>query len=177
MRLSYCLRPRWPRTHACSATMLASGLAATVMVLALVGCGKRPGDRGSLYPADGRVLWNSKPVDGAQVVFYPTELSGEKLTPSRARTNFDGRFSLGTYATADGVPEGEYAVTVVCYPMRPKDGGAGPNVLPKKYASPKTTDLRVKIAKDSNTLPALVLNDPKPPANSRRLSNGGEARE
>jgi hypothetical protein len=162
---------RWPRL------MLPPVLVMAAMAMTMAGCGKRHGDRSTLYPAEGQVLWNSKPLGGAQVVFYPTGLADEKFTPSRAQTNFDGRFSLGTYATADGAPEGEYAVTVVCYPMRPKDGGAGPNVLPKKYASPKTTDLRVKIASDTSTLPTLVLNDPQRPANSPGLSSGREARE
>jgi len=58
---------------------------------------------------------------------------------------------------ADGAPEGRYAVTVLYYPIRPGDGGASGNALPPKFASAKTTDLQVQIAKGTNTLPALEL--------------------
>ena len=48
-------------------------------------------------------------------------------------------------------------MTVLYYPMRPGDGGASGNALPPKFASAKTTDLQVQIAKGTNALPALEL--------------------
>ena len=74
-------------------------------------------------------------------------------------TGPDGKFHVGTYATGDGAPEGQYVVTVVHCPLVQKgsDSVPGPNVLPNKYASPKTSDLRVAIVKGANTLPVLAL--------------------
>ena len=77
----------------------------------------------------------------------------------RGRTGADGRFRLGTYDKTDGAPEGQYVVTVVHFPLvqTGSDSVPGPNRLPKKYASPATTDLCVQIAKGVTTLPPLVL--------------------
>ena len=94
------------------------------------------------------------------VIFYPQGETGSNLRAPRAQTGPDGRFHIGTYNADDGAPEGQYAVTVVHFPLVQKgaDSVPGPNVLPKKYASPKTTDLRVQVVKGASTLPALVLN-------------------
>jgi len=62
--------------------------------------------------------------------------------------------------------EGEYAVTVTYCPIVQQEGGGwspGPNVLPPKYANPKTSELRVQVVKGANTLPALLLSGPESP--------------
>ncbi len=155
----------WPRSPWLR-VMLPSAIAAALLVMLPAGCGKQ-GDHLAVYPVEGQVLWKGKPLAGAQLAFYRKGTGDAKPVAARAQTDSNGHFQLGTYQKTDGAPEGDYAVTVVYYAMRPEDGGAGPNVLPKKYASAKTTDLQVKVARDTSTLPALVLNDPKPPANAR----------
>jgi hypothetical protein len=135
-------------------------LAVALVTLMLGGCGKRNG----AYPAEGQVLLNGQPLAGAQVVLYPRGQSDAKVVPPRAQTGVDGRFRLSTLGKSDGAPAGEYAVTVIRYPMQKQgDGGwtSGPNDLPKKYASPETTDLRVQIGEGKGPLPALVLQTPK----------------
>ena len=166
MRRPRFVFPRWWPGGKWLRVMLPSAIVATLLVTVPTGCGKR-GDHLAVYPAEGQVLWKGKPLAGAQLAFYRKGTGDEKPVAARALTDTNGHFQLGTYEKADGAPEGAYAVTVVYYAMRPGDGGAGPNVLPKKYASAKTTDLQVKIARDTSSLPALVLNDPKPPANAR----------
>jgi hypothetical protein len=159
------------RISAGSPTRLAYGLAATAIALTFIGCGRPIGDRGELYPAEGQVLLNTAPLAGALVVLYPQGLPDAKAIPSRAQTGPDGRFRVSTFGTADGAPNGEYAVTVVQYPWQQDGSGwvAGPNALPAKYASPKTTDLRVQIGPDKDKLPALVL------ASSGALRGNGQA--
>ena len=173
MRFLFCALRHSRRTNACSASMLAFALAATVMGLTLVGCGSRHGDRGTLYPAEGQVFLNKEPLAGALVVLYPQGVSDEKPVPSRAQTGPDGRFRVSTFGTADGAPEGEYAVTVVQYPLQQDGSGwvSSPNALPKKYASPKTTDLRVQIGDGKDTLPALVLTNPNASTGNGQASN------
>jgi hypothetical protein len=137
---------------------------AAVLMCILVGCGKRSGDRGALYPAEGQVFVNQEPLAGALVVLYPKGEANAKAAPSRGQAGPDGRFRVGTFAADDGAPQGEYAVTVVRYPTQKQgDGGyaAGRNDLPKKYASPTTTDLRVQIGEGKKSLPPLVLLNPK----------------
>lgn len=157
MRHSLCERTRSQLTRAPWRITLLLAMAMTVA--GLVGCSGGHGDRGALYSVEGRVIWNQQPLAGARVVFYPQGLSDPKAAASHAQTDANGRFRLSTYEADDGAHAGGYAVTVLYYPMRPQDGGAGPNVLPKKYASPKTTDLRIQITTDAATQPLLVLSD------------------
>lgn len=148
---------------------------AVVLAMAAImvaGCGRRAGDRGRLYPVEGQVLLDTKPLPGALVVLYPQGVADD-AAPSRAKAGPDGRFRLQTFAADDGAPAGEYAVTVVSYPVKPGDGGASTNVLPKKYASRKTTDLRVKIDKDPAAPLMIALHDEqKRPAGGRRANTG-----
>jgi len=60
---------------------------------------------------------------------------------------------------ADGMPEGEYAVTVVWHPrvIDGEDYLPGPNVLPLAYARPETTPCRVRVSPKSNELPPLRI--------------------
>ena len=159
MRLCFCLFNSSRPADACRGTMLPSALVAAVMGLAIVGCGKGHGDRVALYRAEGQVLWNEKPLAGALVVLHPQGQADRKATAARGRTDANGRYRVGTFDSADGAAEGEYAVTVTCCPVQQQgeSWSPGPNVLPTQYASPKTTDLRVQVAKGTNTLPELVL--------------------
>jgi hypothetical protein len=141
-----------------------------VVATTVAGCGRRAGDRGKLYPVEGQVLLGAKPLAGALLVLYPQGVANDAL-PSQAKAGPDGRFHLRTYVADDGAPAGDYAVTVVSYPVKPGEGGASANVLPKKYASPKTTDLRVKIERDP-TAPLLIAlqDEQKRPADGRRAN-------
>ena len=154
MRHFSCLHPDLLPAKACGHAMRMPALAIVVMAM---GCGRS--DHAPVYPAEGQVFWSGKPLAGAQVVLYPRGTSEADAVAARARTDLEGRFRLSTYGAADGAAEGEYLVTVVQYQPRQQDGGwvPGPNVLPAKYASAKTTDLRVQIAKGANALPPLVL--------------------
>ena len=167
MKTFFCV----PTANTRSRMTLLSAFTMAGLALALVGCSKRPGDRGTLYPAEGQVFLDKEPLVGALVVLYPQGLSDAKAVASRAQTSPDGRFRVSTFGTADGAPEGEYAVTVIHYPMQKQsDGGyaAGPNDLPKKYASPTTSDLRVQIGEGKSTLPAIVL---QPLKRNSRVAN------
>jgi hypothetical protein len=137
-----------------------TALLAAVVAATLAGCGKGHGDGVALYPAEGQVLWQGKPLAGALVVFCPQTPSKEKHHVSpKARTDANGKFRLTTFAAGDGAAEGEYAVVVTCNPVvQAGDGWApGPNILPPKYANLKTTNLRATIAKGAGSLPALDL--------------------
>ncbi|MCE9545413.1 MAG: S26 family signal peptidase [Planctomycetia bacterium] len=147
-------------------------LAAAVLVIATAaGCSKSEAPRVPTNFARGQVFLEGKPLQGALVVLHrqgePAATTGtvngvkaaEPAPSARGLSEADGRFTLTTYATGDGVPEGEYLVTVVQRPAQ-KNGESfepGPNVLPSRYASPKTTDLRVKIAVGENELAPLAL--------------------
>ncbi|MDR0611218.1 MAG: hypothetical protein LBG58_13995 [Planctomycetaceae bacterium] len=63
-----------------------------------------------VYPASGKLLFNSQPLGGAQISFYPKDPSG---VMAAAITNSDGTFSLFTAgAEKSGAVAGEYNVLV-----------------------------------------------------------------
>jgi hypothetical protein len=116
-------------------------------------------DRRVCYQAEGSVLADGKPVENAEVVFYyivpPEELlkaGGKKLLRSSdGATDANGRFTLSTYTNDDGIPAGEFIVTVV--PFKSRTGlPINAPTLDKKYAKPDTSPLRVKIKEGKNDI-------------------------
>ncbi|AMV40774.1 carboxypeptidase-like regulatory domain-containing protein [Planctomyces sp. SH-PL62] len=96
-------------------------LAAPIAVaLAASGCGDDLGYRFPVHPASGRVVWNGEPVKGALVRFHPVD--PQALQPPRGQegpplalttdTDADGAFVMSSYYADDGVPAGDYIVTV-----------------------------------------------------------------
>ncbi|MCX7400115.1 MAG: hypothetical protein NT138_20790 [Planctomycetales bacterium] len=77
-------------------------------ILLLAGCGD---GRPSLVPINGTVTLNGTPVEGAQLGFEPQEIEGYSR-PSMAITDAQGKFTIGTYDKADGIPAGSYKVSV-----------------------------------------------------------------
>jgi hypothetical protein len=95
------------------------------------------------YPVEAKVFRQGKPLAGAYVV-----LRGIGKEPRQPRADGiveeDGRLRLSTYGAFDGVPAETYGVTVeLRQPMTLPDGSPGKNVLPAKYADPKTTPLKI----------------------------------
>ena len=100
------------------------------------------------HPVTGRVLFDGVPIPGAEITL--TRAKGIKGIPSVALAQADGSFQMSTYKPNDGVPVGEYKVTVVW--REPRVDGIGANRLPAKYASFETTPLMVTVVKGENRL-------------------------
>jgi hypothetical protein len=135
------------------------GLATVAITLAtLTGCG---GDasRVPVHPTTGAIKFRGQPVPGAFVSLHPSGDTGTGAPSPRATVGPDGRFSLSTYDGQDGAPEGDYVLTVQWYkPIRQgNELVGGPNALPRKYASAKTSDLIVKIAAGENQLAPIQI--------------------
>src|SRR5688572_9444304 len=75
--------------------------------------------------------------EGALVVLYPSQKLGEDEIRPSGRVQNDGSFRVTTYEAVDGAPTGEYTATVQWNKLVKKGGdySAGPNVIPKVYAS------------------------------------------
>ncbi|OWK46741.1 metallophosphoesterase [Fimbriiglobus ruber] len=99
------------------------------------------------YPLKGKVSLDGKPVGKATVRFYKTGAMDKFTLVADGVTETDGTFLLSTYKAFDGVPVGEYTVTVKQVGEY-DDGdtpGAAKNTLPGKYAAPKTSPLKVEV--------------------------------
>ncbi len=108
------------------------------VALAVAGCGDDVGYQFPVHPSSGQVSWKGEPVKGALVRFHPVDPQalqppkGEEGPPVAlaTETGADGSFTMSTYYADDGVPAGEYVVTVT--PLREVGDGtaADPDVDP-----------------------------------------------
>ena len=130
---------------------------AALIILPGIGCSKSE-SHVPVHPVLGAIQFRGQPAVGAFVSLYPKNAT-EGVPNPRATVASDGSFTVSTFNGNDGAPEGDYVVTVQWYkPMRqgPELVG-GPNVLPVKYASPKTSDVLVHIAAGENHLKPIQL--------------------
>jgi hypothetical protein len=97
-------------------------------------------------PVEATVTLDGQPLAGADVVFTGT---GTERGQARAdgRTDDKGKVRLSTYKAFDGVPAGEYGITITLRrPLFTPEGKPGPNTLPEKYASLVKSGLKAEIS-------------------------------
>ena len=127
------------------------GSALVIACLVLLGCG-RSGP--TLVKAGGRVTWHDQPVAQAIVsVMAPGR-------PGVGRTDDDGRFTLSSFESEDGVSPGTYKVTIIPHSLplgaaavaaELNAGGAHPTekapgeTFPSRYWDMETSGLEAKI--------------------------------
>ncbi len=136
--------------HCCCCLLM--GLMLPVLSL---GCGE---SRVPVFPVTGKVTFDGEPPVGAQIVFHP---SGHTLPEDEAATGTvkdGGNFDVNIYGTG-GVPAGDYVATVQWRKLVQSDGGygTGPNVIPEKYGSAKTSPLKVTVKPEPTELPPIVI--------------------
>lgn len=136
-------------------------------VVSLLGCGD---GRPDLVEAVGVVNLDGKPLEGATVMFQPVEVDVEGFgRPASARTDAQGKFSMGTYGPGTGVPPGKYAVGVLkSEPVGGKlpenydfeNPGATPVkfqlIVPRAYNDPGSSGLTAEVS--SSGLEPAVFN-------------------
>jgi hypothetical protein len=126
--------------------------------LMITGCGGDEAGRVPVHPLVGSIQFRGQPAAGAFVSLHPK--SGSPIAPNPSATvGPDGKFAFTTYDGQDGAPEGDYVLTVQWYkPIRHgNDVVGGPNVLPAKYAKPRTSDVHIKVAAGENRLQPIQL--------------------
>ena len=131
---------------------------ALIAVAAITGCSsKKVEGRKEVFPARGKLLVNDQPAPGAMLVLHPVGGTYDAEHPV-ATVGPDGSFELTTYEGKDGAPVGEYIVTAQWHVSADRDApGPWPNVIPPKYATPSSSDLRVQIAAGPNDLQPIVI--------------------
>lgn len=137
---------------------------AVSVAVSFAGC-QGQSSRPETFPVRGKVVYRGVPVAGANVAF----LAPGAPAPAFATTNDVGEFQLNTFKPDDGAVPGVHVVTVRKYEaaeaqVAPQDptpadieramqrSGAAllesfkkGSTLPAKYASRKTSDLKVEI--------------------------------
>jgi hypothetical protein len=126
-------------------------LLAALCLIALAGCGSTKGGPATIE-VTGTVTLNGTAVDGASVVFSPEIGSNDGRLASQATTDSTGRFKLSTHVGGgkfkSGIVPGKYTVTIAKPdPAVAKNIFSPPkNLLPPKYADPKTSQLTTNVA-------------------------------
>jgi hypothetical protein len=159
-------------------TLFLFGMFALGLVCA-TGCSGGKGQPKTV-PVSGTVMYNGNPVEGATVSFM-----GEGAPrPATGVTDAKGEFQLSTYAANDGAVIGEHVVTITKIEAGPEqpagdptaalnDPGAlarqskearkatgGPkSLLPKKYASSKSTPLKETVTEEGPNKFVFQLKD------------------
>ena len=130
---------------------------ATLFALPAIGCGQAD-SRVPTHQVQGVIRFRGQPTEGAFIALTPKN-AAEGVPNPRATVAKDGTFSIGTFDGNDGAPEGEYIVTMQWYkPVRQgNDMVGGPNVLPVKYASARTSDVKIHVAAGENRLQPIQL--------------------
>lgn len=116
-------------------------LTALAAAITLPGCSGQK--RIKVYPAQGTVTIDGKPVGPAKIVLQPVSLES-KIPPASGPIGADGTFKLQTYVEGDGVAEGKFNVVIVSDPMK---------MTPVPAARP----LEVEIKPTSGSIPPLKL--------------------
>lgn len=103
--------------------------------------------RKKVHPCQALVRLDGKPVPNAVVVFYTYAPTTKKYTRvSDGMTDTSGMCAISTYEAFDGVPAGDYTVTVTWQePRYDPTGKPTPNKLPARYATPAGSPFAVKI--------------------------------
>ncbi len=133
--------------------LLTAATAGLALALApgLAGCGGEPG----LVKVTGRVTYKGQPVSKGQVFFTP-EKGGRAADGA---LDSDGNYRLGTFDLGDGAYVGSYLVSVVsrgedkapptgkrARPVMEEDmQGTGEPLIPRRYFSPETSQLKAEV--------------------------------
>jgi hypothetical protein len=118
-------------------------------LLVFFGCSKKASIETA--KASGSVQYKGAPVEGAIVVFLPAA-EADAARAAEARTNADGSFAMRTSTGSgeyqDGIPPGEYLVSVRKIEPPPDRSGPPREILPRKYGSPTSSGLKATVTHD-----------------------------
>ena len=113
-------------------------------VTAMIGCGtgQKGGEREPTFPILGIVEIDGQPEQQVKVLCHAVE--GGKA-PGSAYTDADGKFSIGTYEAADGVPAGRYNLTFTWGQINLMTGRYEGDKLNERYSDPEESEITVTV--------------------------------
>lgn len=117
----------------------------------------RDGSKLSLNPVTGKVLFEGSPPEGATVVLH--SLDEEVPVTPKGTVKADGTVQFSTYLPGDGVPAGNYKLTISWMQLVEVNGDlvAGPNQLPEFLSKPESTTFDVMVKSGKNDLPPIQI--------------------
>lgn len=131
---------------------------AIVLTTLIAGCADPTLERTPTFRVSGTLTHQGRPMSGAFVTLHPVSPVTDFPTP-RGSVGADGSLRVSTYTANDGAPAGDYLITVEWYKPQNNNGELvpGPNVIPRRFASPKTSQLGVHVAERETVIPPISL--------------------
>jgi hypothetical protein len=123
------------------------------LVICVSGCGGE--SRVSVIPVKGELTFDGKPYGPANLVLTPTSETAKQSASGSA--DAQGKIVFQTFSPADGLPAGEYRVSVV--------PSMGNSPLPAVYFDEKSP-LKVKVDSQSATIKLDLVSSAGPPSQS-----------
>ena len=122
-------------------------LALILIVCAICGACSKVTNRKATYPVTGVLKVDGQPAEMAAVNCLAVQgLDKADPTVSAAFTNPDGSFQISTYEKGDGVPTGDYVLTVEWGKMNLISMQyGGPDKLNGKYSNAKTSTIKFTV--------------------------------
>ena len=121
----------------------------TLMLILCAICGScdKSDNRKATYPVTGVVRVDGQPVGQLAIsCVSATGLDKANPTVSAAFTDKEGAFKISTYEKGDGVPVGDYVLTVIWGQMNLLSMQyGGPDKLKGKYADPATSTIKFTV--------------------------------
>lgn len=122
-----------------------------------------PLDRKATHPVKGWVYIDGVAAGGATISFYTQAGVGKTARfVGDAIVEGDGSFVMSSYGAFDGVPAGEYSVTVA-FDGRYTPVGDRKNWVPTRYSKANTTPLKAAVKAGMNELTLEVRTEPSDP--------------
>jgi hypothetical protein len=123
------------------------GLLMTVTVAGFfAGCGQSDQDRLPTFPVVGKVLVDGEPVEMLAIrCVRLSEADKDHPTQSQCFTTADGTFTISTYESGDGVPEGEYVLTFQWGEWNMFSHSYGGDKLDGRYNDPAKSEIKFEV--------------------------------
>ncbi|MGI6415303.1 MAG: hypothetical protein ACOX1P_06505 [Thermoguttaceae bacterium] len=117
--------------------------------LLLCSCGQKGPPRDATFPVTGEVHVDGSPADKLTVTCHSADAAGQAYPiASSALTDAQGKFSLATYESGDGLREGEYVLAFAWRDFNVMSNNyTGPDKLNGRYTNPENSSTRFTVAK------------------------------
>jgi hypothetical protein len=128
---------------------------AIALLIVVSGCSSEK--RVPVFPVAGKVSFQGAAPAGALVVLQPVGSKEPTEIAPTGTVKADGSFALTSYDQDDGAPVGDYVAVIQWFKNVPALNGAGPNVLPKQYASAKSSPVKVSVSNGPVEIPPIII--------------------
>jgi hypothetical protein len=104
--------------------------------------------RVAVFPLSGKVTVDGEPPSGTGVALVmlsdPAKLDVPLAQRRFAHCESDGRFIFTTYKYGDGIPEGDYVVTLAQLSENGSLNSRGPDGFRNLYSDPRTSEFKIE---------------------------------